>query len=140
MLVLWGIAGASWCFLCASDGCTSEKLWILFLTVLRKSMQKYINIDPTGLSLCSLRSAVDERFVALTARFHLVSLVNKHRPVCAPYRLKSIPLQERQLSKGGCEKSPGKARCRMPSSFRGVVKPKSPNFEEGPVFANDDQH
>ena len=46
-----------------------------------------------GLSLCSVRSTVGELFVALPARFRLVSLANKHRPVYTPYKLKSIPLQ-----------------------------------------------
>ena len=50
-----------------------------FLSVSRKSTYVGISIDPTKLSLCSMRSTLTELFVAPPTRFRLASLVNKHR-------------------------------------------------------------
>ena len=64
-----------------------------FLTVLRSSLQVDISIDPTGLGLCSAGSILGELFIAPSTRFRLASLVSKHRPVYASYKLKSASLQ-----------------------------------------------
>ena len=56
-------------------------------------MQMDINIGPAGLGLCSMRSTLSELFAAPSARFRLASLVDKHRPVYTPYKLKSASLQ-----------------------------------------------
>ena len=106
MLILWGIAGASWCFFVRLWRMHQWKVMDTFLTVFQKSVQKHINIDPMGLSLCSVRSTVGELFVALPARFRLVSLANKHRTVCTPYRLKSIPLQAFNYQKAVAKSPP----------------------------------
>ena len=51
----------------------------IFLSVLKKSMQVYINIDRTGLGLCPTWSTPGELFAAPPIRSPLASLVNKHR-------------------------------------------------------------
>ena len=111
-----------------------------FLTVFRDSLQVDISMHPAGLALCSMGSIPGGLFAAPSARLRLASLVNKHRPVYTSYRTEKRLLAGMQLSKRSRERSPGKSRCRIPSSFRGTVKAKSQHFKEGLMFANDDRH